>query len=92
MQEASAKLASGQNVKIGYEIDQIKKSLDKMDLEMKGIDLDFLKLYQSESEALFIKMDMGEDGETVKRIEEQDMDQFAHDKPQVHQPLHSLKQ
>ena len=44
--------------------------------------LDFLKLYQSESEALFIKMDMGEDGETVKRIEEQDMDQFAHDKPQ----------
>ena len=40
MQEASAKLASGQNVKIGYEIDQIKKSLDKMDLDMKGIELD----------------------------------------------------
>lgn len=40
MQEASAKLASGQNAKIGYEIDQIKKSLDKMDLDMKGIDLD----------------------------------------------------
>lgn len=40
MQEASAKLASGQNTKIGYEIDQIKKSLDKMDLDMKGIDLD----------------------------------------------------
>ena len=40
MQEASAKLASGQNAKIGYEIDQIKKSLDKMDLDMKGINLD----------------------------------------------------
>ena len=40
MQEASAKLASGQNAKIGYEIEQIKKSLDKMDLEMKGVDLD----------------------------------------------------
>ena len=40
MQEASAKLASGQNTKIGYEIDQIKKSLDKMDLDMKGIALD----------------------------------------------------
>lgn len=40
MQEASAKLASGQNAKIGYEIEQIKKSLDKMDLDMKGIDLD----------------------------------------------------
>lgn len=42
----------------------------------------FLKLYTAESEILFIKMDMGEDGETVKRIEEQDMDQYAHDKPQ----------
>lgn len=40
MQEASAKLASGQNTKIGYEIDQIKKSLDKMDLDMKGVELD----------------------------------------------------
>lgn len=40
MQEASAKLASGQNAKIGYEIDQINKSIDKMDLEMEGIDLD----------------------------------------------------
>lgn len=40
MQEASAKLASGQNAKIGYEINQIKKSLDKMDLDMKGINLD----------------------------------------------------
>lgn len=40
MQEASAKLASGQNAKIGYEINFIKKSLDKMELEMNGIDLD----------------------------------------------------
>lgn len=40
MQEASAKLASGQNAKIGYEINQIKKSLDKMDLDMKGVKLD----------------------------------------------------
>ena len=40
MQKASAKLASGQNAKIGYEINQIKKSLDKMDLDMKGIGLD----------------------------------------------------
>lgn len=40
MQEASAKLASGQNEKIGYEIKQIEKSLDKMELEMNGIKLD----------------------------------------------------
>ena len=40
MQEASAKLASGKNEKIGYEIEQIKKSLDKMDFEMQGLDLD----------------------------------------------------
>nr|DAQ79623.1 MAG TPA: hypothetical protein [Microviridae sp.] len=40
MQEASAKLASGQNEKIGYEINLIEKSLDKMELEMNGIDLD----------------------------------------------------
>ena len=40
MQEASAKLASGQNAKIGYEIEQIKKSLDKMELDMNGIELD----------------------------------------------------
>ena len=39
-QEASAKLASGQNEKIGYEIKQIEKSLDKMELEMNGIKLD----------------------------------------------------
>ena len=40
MQEASAKLASGQNVKIGFEIEQIKKSLDRMDLDMNGMKLD----------------------------------------------------
>ena len=40
MQEASAKLASGQNAKIGYEINLIQKSLDKMELDMNGIELD----------------------------------------------------
>lgn len=40
MQEASAKLASGQNAKIGYEINLIEKSLDKMKLDMNGIELD----------------------------------------------------
>ena len=39
MQEASAKLASGQNAKIGHEINLIERSLDKMDLDMKGIEL-----------------------------------------------------
>ena len=36
----SAKLASGQNAKIGYEINLIEKSLDKMNLDMNGIELD----------------------------------------------------
>ena len=40
MQEASAKLASGQNAKIEYEINLIEKSIDKMEREMDGIDLD----------------------------------------------------
>ena len=40
MQEASAKLASGQNEKIGYEIKLIEKSLDKMKADMNGIELD----------------------------------------------------
>lgn len=40
MQEASAKLASGQNAKIGYEINLIEKSLDKMKLDMSGVELD----------------------------------------------------
>lgn len=40
MQEASAKLASGETAKIGYEIQNIMKSIDKMELEMKGIQAD----------------------------------------------------
>ena len=40
MQEASAKLASGQNAKIGHEINLIERSLDKMELDMNGIKLD----------------------------------------------------
>ena len=40
MQEASAKLASGETAKIGYEIQSITKSIDKMELEMKGIEAD----------------------------------------------------
>lgn len=40
MQEASAKLASGQNTKIGHEINLIERSLDKMKLDMNGIELD----------------------------------------------------
>ena len=61
MQEASAKLASGQNVKIGYEIKQIEKSLDKMDLDMKGVELDnelkrrVMEFYPFHIEIHFIK-------------------------------------
>ena len=40
MQDASAKLASGQNEKIGYEIKLMEKGLDKMEAEMKGLALD----------------------------------------------------
>ena len=40
MQEASAKLASGQTAKIEYEIQSIMKSIDKMELEMQGIQAD----------------------------------------------------
>ena len=40
MQEASAKLASGEADKVGYEIKSIIKSIDKMELEMKGIQAD----------------------------------------------------
>ena len=40
MQEASAKLASGKTAKIGYEIQSITKSIDKMEEEIKGISLD----------------------------------------------------
>lgn len=44
--------------------------------------LDFLETYKAESEMFFIKMDVGENAETVKRIEEEDMSQYAQDKPQ----------
>lgn len=40
MQEASAQLAKGNAAKVGYEIQNIIKSLDKMDLEMQGIEAD----------------------------------------------------
>lgn len=40
MQEASAKLASGETAKIGYEIQSIMKSIDKMEFEMQGIQAD----------------------------------------------------
>lgn len=43
---------------------------------------DFLKTYPAESEMLFIKQNVGESAETVQRMDEQDMDQYAHDKPQ----------
>lgn len=44
--------------------------------------LNFLQTYKEESAGLFQMIDMGENGETVKRIDEQDMSQYAHDKPQ----------
>lgn len=40
MQEASAKLASGETAKIEYEIQNITKSIDKMEIEMQGIEAD----------------------------------------------------
>lgn len=40
MQEASAKLASGETAKIEYEIQSVIKSIDKMELEMQGIQAD----------------------------------------------------
>lgn len=44
--------------------------------------LDFFKTYTPVSKVLFIPRDMGESGETTVRIDEQDMSQYAHDKPQ----------
>ena len=44
--------------------------------------LDFLKTYKPEAESLFITLPVGENAETVKRMEEEDMSQYAHDKPQ----------
>lgn len=44
--------------------------------------LDFLKTYQPEAQGFFQSMNVGETAETVKRFDEQDMSQYAHDKPQ----------
>lgn len=44
--------------------------------------LDFLQTYKAESEMFFISENVGENAETVKRYDEQDMQQYAHDKPQ----------
>jgi|SRR6187551_501765 len=42
----------------------------------------FLEVYKEESAMLFMSENVGEDAETVKRYDEQDMNQYAHDKPQ----------
>lgn len=44
--------------------------------------LDFLMAYKPESEALFIVQNVGESGETPQRKDEEDMQQYAQDKPQ----------
>lgn len=44
--------------------------------------LDFLVTYKPESDGLFISMNVGENAETIKRMEEEDMSQYAHDKPE----------
>jgi hypothetical protein len=44
--------------------------------------LDFLEMYKEESEGLFISVNVGETAETIQRIDEQDMDQYGHDKPE----------
>lgn len=44
--------------------------------------LDFLQAYKPESEALFIMNQVGELGETPQRMDEEDMQQYAQDKPQ----------
>lgn len=43
---------------------------------------DFLQIYKEESYMLFMSENVGENAETVKRYDEQDMNQYAHDKPQ----------
>ncbi len=43
---------------------------------------EFLKVYEAESAMLFMSENVGEYAETVKRYDEQDMNQYAHDKPQ----------
>lgn len=44
--------------------------------------LDFFKTYAPKAAVLFIERQMGEEGETTVRLDEQDMSQYAHDKPQ----------
>jgi hypothetical protein len=44
--------------------------------------LAFLETYKAESEVLFNKMNVGETAEVIKRLDEQDMSQYAHDKPE----------
>ncbi len=43
---------------------------------------EFLQVYKEESQMLFMSENVGEYAETVKRYDEQDMNQYAHDKPQ----------
>lgn len=43
---------------------------------------EFLQVYKEESAMLFMSENVGEYAETVKRYDEQDMNQYAHDKPQ----------
>lgn len=43
---------------------------------------DFLQTYKEESAMFFMSENVGENAETVKRYDEQDMNQYAHDKPQ----------
>lgn len=49
---------------------------------IEKIYLDFFQTYKPESAMLFISENVGENAETVKRYDEQDMNQYAHDKPQ----------
>lgn len=44
--------------------------------------LDFFVTYQPKAKVLFIERPLGESGETTVRIDEQDMSQYGHDKPQ----------
>ena len=49
---------------------------------IEKIYLDFLQTYKEESAMLFMSENVGENAETVKRYDEQDMNQYAHDKAQ----------
>ena len=44
--------------------------------------LEFFKTYEPKAAVLFIQRNLGEEGETTVRLDEQDMSQYAHDKPQ----------